>query len=107
MARAVALVLWCAALFVPASAAADPRLVPDVSSRAIEIQYSFTAEELLVFGAIIYPGQSLPDDRTDIVVVLKGPVRPIIMRDTRRRQKGVVLGKRWSVRVHLRGGGNS
>src|SRR3546814_7185870 len=51
MTRAVALLLWCAALFVPASAAADPRLVPDVSSRAIEIQYSFTGEELLLFGA--------------------------------------------------------
>src|SRR3546814_3290143 len=84
MTRAVALLLWCAALFVPASAAADPRLVPDVSSRAIEIQYSFTGEELLLFGAILYPGQRLPDDRADIVVVLKGPVRPIILREKRR-----------------------
>src|SRR3546814_12770250 len=83
MTRAVALLLWCAALFVPASAAADPRLVPDVSSRAIEIQYSFTGEELLLFGAILYPGQRLPDDRADIVVVLKGPVRPIILREKR------------------------
>jgi len=62
----------------------DPRLVPDVSSRAIEIQYSFTGEELLLFGAILYPGQRLPDDRTDIVVVLKGPVRPIILREKQR-----------------------
>src|SRR3546814_6819579 len=44
MTRAVALLLWCAALFVPASAAADPRLVPDVSSRAIEIPYSRSEE---------------------------------------------------------------
>jgi len=64
--------------------AADPRLVPDVSSRAIDIQYSFTGEELLLFGAILYPGQRLPDDRADIVVVLKGPVRPIILREKRR-----------------------
>src|SRR3546814_18666336 len=84
MTRAVALLLWCAALFVPASAAADPRLVPDVSSRAIEIQYSFTGEELLLFGAILYPGQRLPDDRADIVVVLKGPVRPIVLREKQR-----------------------
>ena len=64
--------------------AADPRLVPDVSSRAIDIQYSFTGEELLLFGAILYPGQRMPDDRADIVVVLKGPVRPIVLREKRR-----------------------
>ena len=64
--------------------ATDPRLVPDVSSRAIDIQYSFSGEELLLFGAILYPGQRLPDDRADIVVVLKGPVRPIILREKRR-----------------------
>ena len=85
MRAAAALLLWCAALLAPASAmAADPRLVPDVSSRAIDIQYSFTGEELLLFGAILYPGQRLPDDRADIVVVLKGPVRPIILREKRR-----------------------
>ncbi|MCW0197046.1 TIGR02186 family protein [Sphingopyxis sp.] len=79
--------LACAsALLLTAGAARadDPRLVPDVSSRAIEIQYSFTGEELLLFGAILYPGQRLPDDRTDIVVVLKGPVRPIILREKQR-----------------------
>ena len=73
------------ALLPPAAAqAADPRLVPDVSSRAIDIQYSFTGEELLLFGAILYPGQRLPDDRADIVVVLKGPVRPIVLREKQR-----------------------
>ncbi|HRE36335.1 MAG TPA: TIGR02186 family protein, partial [Sphingopyxis terrae] len=69
-------------LLLPAAAqAVDPRLVPDVSSRSIEIQYSFTGEELLLFGAILYPGQRLPDDRADIVVVLKGPVRPVVLRE--------------------------
>jgi len=74
------------ALLLPfaATEAADPRLVPDVSSRAIDIQYSFTGEELLLFGAIVYPGKPLPDDRADIVVVLKGPVRPIVLREKRR-----------------------
>ena len=78
----LALLLGLIAAF-PARAA-DPRLVPDVSSRAIDLQYSFTGEELLLFGAILYPGQRLPDDRADIVVVLKGPVRPIILREKRR-----------------------
>lgn len=79
----LALLLGCFAAAAPVRAA-DPRLVPDVSSRAIDIQYSFTGEELLLFGAILYPGQRLPDDRADIVVVLKGPVRPIILREKRR-----------------------
>ena len=86
MMRAAALLLLVAAMLVgvgPARAV-DPRLVPDVSSRAIDIQYSFTGEELLLFGAILYPGQRLPDDRADIVVVLKGPVRPIILREKKR-----------------------
>lgn len=79
------ILLFALALFpVTAARAADPRLVPDVSSRAIDIQYSFTGEELLLFGAILYPGQRLPDDRADIVVVLKGPVRPIVLREKRR-----------------------
>ena len=81
-----ALILALALLLLPRAAAqaADPRLVPDVSSRAIDIQYSFTGEELLLFGAILYPGQRLPDDRADIVVVLKGPVRPIVLREEQR-----------------------
>lgn len=69
----------------PASAAAsDPKLVPDVSSRTIDIKYSFAGEELLLFGAILYPGQRLPSARADIVVVLKGPARPIIVREKQR-----------------------
>lgn len=87
MIRLGALLLSLALLALPAGTAAqggDPRLVPDVSSRTIDIQYSFTGEELLLFGAILYPGQRLPDDRADIVVVLKGPVRPIVLREKRR-----------------------
>lgn len=82
--RALILALALALLPRAAAQAADPRLVPDVSSRAIDIQYSFTGEELLLFGAILYPGQRLPDDRADIVVVLKGPVRPIVLREKQR-----------------------
>jgi uncharacterized protein (TIGR02186 family) len=82
---AVLLLLWLGAALLPVAArAADPRLVPDVSNRAIDIQYSFTGEELLLFGAILYPGQRLPSDRADIVVVLKGPVRPVVLREKQR-----------------------
>ncbi len=74
------MLLMCAALGAPA-AATDPQLVPDVSQSDIEIRYSFSGAQLLLFGAILYPGGKLPDDETDIVVVLKGPSRPITVRE--------------------------
>ncbi|CAN5381520.1 TIGR02186 family protein [soil metagenome] len=62
-------------------AAKAPMLVPDVSQREIVIQYSFTGAELLLFGAIVYPDGRPPDERADIVVVLKGPDQSIVMRE--------------------------
>jgi len=62
-------------------AATSPYLVPDVSQRQIDIQYSFKGAELLLFGAIVYPGGRTPKEPADIVVVLKGPERPTIMRE--------------------------
>ena len=61
--------------------AAEPKLVPDVSQREIEIRYSFTGAELLLFGAILYPGGRVPTDRVDIAVVVKGPLQPILVRE--------------------------
>ena len=61
--------------------AAKPVLVPDVSARSVEIRYSFTGAQLLLFGAILYPGGRVPADPADIVVVLKGPVQPIVVRE--------------------------
>lgn len=61
---------------------AKPVLVPDVSQRNIEIAYSFTGAELLLFGAILYPGGRVPSERdADIVVVVKGPAQPILVRE--------------------------
>src|SRR5690606_29357989 len=64
--------------------AAQPRLVPDVSNRNVEIRYSFAGEQLLLFGAIIYPDGRPPEGATDIAVVLKGPVEPIVVREKRK-----------------------
>lgn len=64
--------------------AAKPRLVPDVSARSIQIIYSFTGAQLLLFGAILYPGGRIPDRPADVVVVLRGPVEPILMREKRK-----------------------
>ncbi|WP_344709621.1 TIGR02186 family protein [Sphingomonas humi] len=60
---------------------AGPRLVPDISARAIEIRYSFTGAQLLLFGAILYPGGRTPTRSLDVVVVLKGPVQTMIVRE--------------------------
>ena len=62
-------------------AQAEPKLVPDISARSIEIRYSFTGAQLLLFGAILYPGGRVPKDPADVIVVLKGPVEPILVRE--------------------------
>jgi uncharacterized protein (TIGR02186 family) len=61
--------------------AAKPVLVPDVSQRDIEIIYSFTGAELLLFGAVLYPGGRVPSDQVDIAVVVKGPSESILVRE--------------------------
>jgi uncharacterized protein (TIGR02186 family) len=60
-----------------------PQLVPDVSQRTVEIRFSFTGAELLLFGAILYPGGRIPDEPADIIVVLKGPSQAVTMREKR------------------------
>lgn len=62
-------------------AQAQPRLVPDVSQRQIDIRYSFTGTELLLFGAILYPGGRVPTEQVDVAVVVKGPLQPIVVRE--------------------------
>jgi uncharacterized protein (TIGR02186 family) len=61
--------------------ASKPVLVPDVSARTIEIRYSFTGAQLLLFGAILYPGGRIPSEQAHIAVVVKGPVQPIVVRE--------------------------
>ena len=71
-----------AALAAPLLLGADkPVLVPDISARQIQIRYSFTGAQLLLFGAIIYPGGEAPERPADIAVVLRGPVQPILLRE--------------------------
>jgi uncharacterized protein (TIGR02186 family) len=83
--RFIAISLAALLSMSPASAQqADPVLVPDVSSRRIEIKYSFTGEDLLLFGAILYPGDRRPNERADIVVVIKGPTNAIRVREKQR-----------------------
>ena len=68
-----------------------PVLVPDVSQRRVDINYSFTGVELLLFGAILYPGGRIPDGRTDVAVVLKGPPQSLLL-----REKQKLMGLIWA-----------
>lgn len=70
------------ALLAPVMMAqAKPVLVPDISAREVQIRYSFSGAQLLLFGAIVYPGGRPPSEPADIVVVLRGPVQPILIRE--------------------------
>lgn len=80
--RSVLLLLLLAAPLLLGQA--GPRLVPDISAREIEIRYSFTGAELLLFGAILYPGGRVPTRDLDVAVVLRGPVQPMIVREKQR-----------------------
>jgi uncharacterized protein (TIGR02186 family) len=62
-------------------AAAKPILVPDISARQVEIRYSFSGAQLLLFGAIAYPDGRTPKQPADVAVVLRGPVQPILVRE--------------------------
>jgi uncharacterized protein (TIGR02186 family) len=61
-------------------AAQSPRLVTDLSQSRIDISYRFAGAELLIFGAIQYPGGRVPTDPPGIAVVLRGPTGPITVR---------------------------
>lgn len=83
-----AILAACAALLV---ANAEPQLVPDISQDRVDIIYSFTGADLLLFGAITYPGGRAPSGDADIAIVLKGPSRAV-----RVREKGRILGLIWA-----------
>ncbi|WP_394999285.1 TIGR02186 family protein [Sphingomonas sp.] len=84
----LALLLVAAALLLPA--ATKPQLVPDVSAREVQIRYSFTGAQLLLFGAILYPDGRIPERPAEVVVVLRGPDQPILL-----REKQKVAGLIW------------
>jgi uncharacterized protein (TIGR02186 family) len=61
--------------------ARDPILVPEISQHEIQLRQGFTGTELLLFGAILNPDGTRTAGDYDIVVVLKGPTRAIVLRE--------------------------
>lgn len=64
--------------------ASDPILVPEVSQHEVQVRQGFRGTELLLFGAILTPEGTRAGQDYDIVVVLKGPTRSIVLREKQR-----------------------
>lgn len=65
-------------------AANDPILVPEVSQHEVQVRQGFTGTELILYGAILDPQGIRAGRDYDIVVVLKGPTRSVVVREKKR-----------------------
>ncbi len=74
-------VLLALIAFFALTAQRDPILVPEVSQHEIQVRQGFTGTELLLYGAILDPDGRRARQPYDIVVVLKGPTQPILLRE--------------------------
>lgn len=74
----VLLALICLVLL---SGQRGPLLVPEVSQHEVVVRQGFTGADLLLFGAILTPEGTRAGRDYDIVVVLRGPNRSIIVRE--------------------------
>jgi len=77
----VSRVLLALLAFLALTAQRDPILVPEVSQHEIEVRQGFIGTELLLYGAILDPEGRRSREPYDIVVVLKGPTEPILVRE--------------------------
>lgn len=68
-------------LLVVLGAARDPILVPEISQHEVQVRQGFKGTELLLFGAILTPEGARAARAYDIVVVLQGPARSIVLRE--------------------------
>jgi uncharacterized protein (TIGR02186 family) len=64
--------------------ASDPILVAEASQHEVAVRQGFTGAEILLYGAILTPQGSRAAQDYDIVVVLEGPTRPLVLREKRK-----------------------
>ncbi|WP_421854251.1 TIGR02186 family protein [Novosphingobium sp.] len=64
--------------------ARNPILVPEISQHEIQVRQGFTGADLLLFGAILTPEGARAAGDYDIVVLLEGPARSIVVREKRK-----------------------
>lgn len=74
-----ALLALLALLFL--GAARDPILVPEISQHEVQVRQGFRGADLLLFGAILTPEGTRAARAYDIVIVLQGPARSIVLRE--------------------------
>jgi uncharacterized protein (TIGR02186 family) len=74
-------VLLALVAFLALTGQRDPILVPEVSQHEIQVRQGFIGTELLLYGAILDPQGRRSREPYDIVVVLKGPTEPILVRE--------------------------
>lgn len=79
--RIVLALIAASLVATPAMAQRDPVLVPEVSQHEIRVRQGFNGTELLLYGAILDPQGNRATDPYDIVVVLKGPTKSVLLRE--------------------------
>ncbi len=84
MSRRIASCLLALAALVMLGGQRGPILVPEISQHEIQVRQGFTGTELLLYGAILDPARARGGRNYDIVVVLKGPVQSIRLREKSR-----------------------
>ncbi|MEO6387873.1 MAG: TIGR02186 family protein [Croceibacterium sp.] len=83
--QAAARALFAVLALLSLSAQRDPILVPEVSQHEVQVRQGFTGTELLLYGAILDPDGRRARQPYDIVVVLKGPTTPILLREKEKK----------------------
>lgn len=76
--------LFAMACLMLLGGARDPILVPEISQHEVQVRQGFTGADLLLFGAILTPEGTRAAADYDIVVVLEGPVRSIVVREKKK-----------------------
>lgn len=71
-------------LLLVLTGARDPILVPEISQHEVQVRQGFRGTELVLFGAILSPDGTRAGQDYDIVVVLKGPTKSIVLREKQR-----------------------
>lgn len=76
---------WRLLLLIPvwlllAGLAPGPRLYADLSVPKVEITYGYAGAEILVYGAVQYPGGRLPGESPKIAIVARGPEQAVTVR---------------------------
>ncbi len=78
-------ILLALVAFLALTGQRDPILVPEVSQHEIRVRQGFIGTELLLYGAILDPQGRRSREPYDIVVVLKGPTAPILVREKEKK----------------------